>query len=446
MCASLVIANSVGGSDEKLHWRGSQADTGQRALSSTDQVPDLLADVIRVMQGVGYGAADVFAVRLGLNEAVANAVKHGHRHDPHKRARIWWAVTASAVKLVVEDEGPGFDPARVPDPSLPENQERPCGRGLFLMRAYMSWLRFNPKGNRLVMCRYRSEDVPAPQRRGFTLIELLVVIAIIGILIGLLVPAVQKVREAAARAQSLNNLKQMTLATHACQDAVGVLPPAVGWFPFYSSSYNGGAGPTANYLGLNMTPAAHGTLLYFLLPYLEQESVYRTTVGNSYTSLALIPDYLAPADVTRPATGLHNSNRGATSYAANMFAFDPGMRQLPSATISRSFPDGTSNTIFFMERYAECQGAQRIWGEDGAGYVSSWVVNAPVVMTTQLPDFTGNPSLCNPALGQALSSSGIGVGLGDGSVRFVGGGISQATWQNAMLPSDGNILGTDWQD
>jgi prepilin-type N-terminal cleavage/methylation domain-containing protein len=282
------------------------------------------------------------------------------------------------------------------------------------------------------------------RKNGFTLIELLVVIAIIAILIALLVPAVQKVREAAARTQSMNNLKQMCLGTHSCHDANRVLPPAVGWFRFYNSAYNGGAGATNNYTGLSGMPALHGTLLYFLLPYVEQDNVYKITVGNSYNSGAVIPGYMAPNDATMPSNGLHDGNRGAVSYAANLFAFDPYMGQVPYASIPRSFTDGTSNTIFFLERFAECQGAQRIWGEDGAGYTQSWVVNTPVVMTTQLPDFTDNPILCNPPLGQAFSTAGIGVGMGDGSVRMVSPAVSSFTWQNAMLPKDGNILGSDW--
>ena len=156
MCAPLVIAGKAHDSNDTLHWQRVEARCGQAAIALTEEIADLLTDVIGAMEEVGYGARDTFAVRVALNEAVINAVKHGHGNDPRKRARIWWVVSALAVKLVVEDDGAGFDPDRVPDPCLPENQERPGGRGVFLMRSYMSWLRFNDAGNRVVMCRYRS--------------------------------------------------------------------------------------------------------------------------------------------------------------------------------------------------------------------------------------------------------------------------------------------------
>ena len=125
--------------------------------------------------------------------------------------------------------------------------------------------------------------------RGFTLIELLVVIAIIAVLVGLLLSAVQKVREAAARAQSSNNLKQMSLALHGCNDSYQRLPPALGLFP--NSSWD-----TASNWG---APATSGTLQYFMLPFIEQDAVYKNTSQYSWTSVYTpVKTYQSPADPT----------------------------------------------------------------------------------------------------------------------------------------------------
>jgi serine/threonine-protein kinase RsbW len=112
--------------------------------------------VAEEMVAAGYPEGDVFAVRLALEEAVQNALKHGNRHDPSKRVRLSYRVTTEQVLAEVEDGGEGFDPGKVPDPRAPGNLELFGGRGLFLMRAYLTWVRHNTRGNRVTLCKCRS--------------------------------------------------------------------------------------------------------------------------------------------------------------------------------------------------------------------------------------------------------------------------------------------------
>ena len=278
--------------------------------------------------------------------------------------------------------------------------------------------------------------------RGFTLIELLVVIAIIAILIGLLLPAVQKVREAAARTQSQNNLKQMSLALHSCNDALGKLPPTLGFYP---------SGQPWNNTN-SWAPAKHGTLQYYILPFMEADNIYKATSNWSWNSgTAVVKSYIAPGDPTTPAGGLTWGNRGATSYAANGFVFGTGNTDSGSwanspqgadggqARIPATFQDGTSNTVVFSERFTICQSRQHIWGEDGSG--QAW---APAFYNQRLPQFGVNQNNCDPDGLQAFSVAGIIVGLGDGSVRMVSAGVSGSTWAAACTPAGGEILGNDW--
>jgi prepilin-type N-terminal cleavage/methylation domain-containing protein len=275
--------------------------------------------------------------------------------------------------------------------------------------------------------------------RGFTLIELLVVIAIIAVLIGLLLPAVQKVREAAARAQSMNNLKQQSLALHNCNDTHGRLPAAVGFFP--------GNGWTDSQWG---TPAAHGTLQYYLLPFMEGDNIYQNTQGWSFNSYGtVVKPYLSPGDRTLPADNLAWDGRGGISYASNWFVFGGNGNGGSQAAIPRTFVDGTSNTIVFGERYCICRRGlsgevQHIWGHDGADVGPGASYLSPSFWNTNLPQLKPTDAQCNPALLQTLFSSGALVGLGDGSVRSVSTGVSQTTWQAALLPADGIPLGNDW--
>lgn len=99
----------------------------------------------------GYSESELFAIRLAIEEAVANGINHGNRKDPAKQVTLACSVDADRVFVVVEDEGEGFDPSAVPDPTDDANIEIPSGRGLMLMGAYMSDIRYVPPGNRVEM-------------------------------------------------------------------------------------------------------------------------------------------------------------------------------------------------------------------------------------------------------------------------------------------------------
>jgi serine/threonine-protein kinase RsbW len=108
------------------------------------------------MAAAGYPEADRFGVRLALEDALVNAIRHGNRGDPARRVGVRFEVGPDRVLAEVEDEGEGFDPARVPDPRSPRGRGRSGGRGLFLMRHYTTWLRYNRPGNCITLCKERS--------------------------------------------------------------------------------------------------------------------------------------------------------------------------------------------------------------------------------------------------------------------------------------------------
>ncbi|HTU20226.1 MAG TPA: ATP-binding protein [Gemmataceae bacterium] len=133
-------------------WR---QETTLRTLSEIEAVVSAVADA---MHAADYARADVFAMRLALDEAICNAVKHGNRNDPTKKVSVRCHVTRDLVRTEIEDEGDGFDPHHVPDPCQQENLERPCGRGLLLMHRYAARVRFNDRGNHVTLIRYRSAE------------------------------------------------------------------------------------------------------------------------------------------------------------------------------------------------------------------------------------------------------------------------------------------------
>ncbi len=310
---------------------------------------------------------------------------------------------------------------------------------------------------------------PRRCRRGFTLIELLVVIAIIAILIGLLLPAVQKVREAAARMTCSNNLKQISLACHGYQDAMGKLPDM--------------------YKDL---PTPRGPLFYYLLSFIEQDNLYRISMNDAYyqiptggglTRMACtypIKTYFCPSDASWPEAGIWQpgwvSNEDPNglwmpgNYAGNFQVFgNPGAGNVAYSNLQTTLTipkigDGSSNTVLFAERLRSCnQDYSPLWGhgwwnisymaifaygsQDGStGYTASSAFTGMVGANAKFQQVTMSPwnPMCNPALTQQIHTGGLLVGLGDGSVRSVSSGVSTGTWWAALTPNGGEVLGSDW--
>jgi len=282
--------------------------------------------------------------------------------------------------------------------------------------------------------------------RGFTLIELLVVIAIIAILIGLLLPAVQKVREAAARMRCANNLKQIGVAVHGYASATDTVPP------LYTTT-----------AGTN-----YGSIHYFLLPHIEQDNVYRLANNNSVNQrMTIIKTYLCPSDssANRVQNDIFNGWGASTNYAANAAVFTSGAGNIDQkpGSLLQSMPDGTSNTVIFAERYKECSPSSGghteptwaahpwntpndKWAIAGFGWTSSGVSNGHYPDWNQGIPFQTAPSAsaCNWYVLQGAHSGSMQALLGDGSVRGVSTGVSTTNWSYACNPKDGNVLPGNW--
>ena len=270
---------------------------------------------------------------------------------------------------------------------------------------------------------------PHPRRLGFTLFQLLVVLAILIILFALLLPALLRVRVTAARAQCANNLKQLGLAMHNCNDAYGKLPPAAGPFPNAQSSPN--------------------TFFFYILPFIEQQNLYNTAnTGQDFSAWTNavysqpVKTYLCPQDDTGGKTNLYDGWLATSSYAANFLVFgDPERNSLEGAArIPATFQDGTSNTIVFAERFQRCAGQPNAWAYSGD---SNWT---PLFARFSSDKFQINPTdqACDPDLAQGPHPAGLQVSLADGSVRFLGPKLTETTWRAALTPSGGEVLGADW--
>jgi prepilin-type N-terminal cleavage/methylation domain-containing protein len=293
--------------------------------------------------------------------------------------------------------------------------------------------------------------------RGFTLIELLVVIAIIAILIALLVPAVQKVREAAARTTCMNNLKQIGLGLHNYHSAHRRFPPM--------SRYDGSR------TGANawQSQGERSNLWISILPYIEQDNVYRLsslqsprnpsiddggTAGNSIAS-KVIPVYLCPSDPGAGNPYTWGNGWVVSSYAANhdafhnptdggwMSAWDSGQRSF-QASVERNFPDGVSNTIGVAETYTYCGSTGNLWAHetvtpDWHAMFNDWNARGTASMFQVQP----TQAACNRFVPQQIHSGGIQVLLMDGSARVLTSAINPNIWAAALTPSGGEVINLD---
>lgn len=315
----------------------------------------------------------------------------------------------------------------------------------------------------------------AASGHGFTLVELLVVIAIIGVLVALLLPAIQAAREAARRSQCTNNMKQLGIALHNIHDTQGVLPPLTA------------PGETFGYTSLISGPYAKGigyTFFNWLLPYLEEGNIFRAANSNVNTYVNglrikahVIPTYLCPSESSSPGA-VPNSDNGRVivngspepwtvgNYAVNYQAFgdpsvplvSPGLavakaKRVEATMEFKHLSDGLSQTLAFGERYGTCgetgdaiSALANLWSDSNPALRPLMCINR----TNQTPDHpAGAPepcltfqvqpdwvSNCQSRRAQTPHTT-MTTGFADGSVHSIAADIDEVVWGRLCNSTDG---------
>lgn len=340
------------------------------------------------------------------------------------------------------------------------------------------------------------------RRTAFTLVELLVVMAVIALLIGMLLPAVQRVRESAARTENANNMKQIVLACHSYESAKRVLPP------YSSNLYHSTWSPLPG-------GGASGSAHFLILPFVEQSSLFESTYGPltygpSYTSTYNGSTSTSAPPVTWPVSG-HQASRAKEKLKIYFSKSDPSAKDVDyptsymfNANVLNEFSqygtyiysssrrlekidDGTSNTVMWYEGYSRCKSTtrtdysayygpgsyyqytnaiDRVWNYDpivnnststttyqpspyqydstysGTQYGAAWSYSK--YGSDKTFDVKPSPDDCDPNGAQATTSGGLLVGVCDGSVRVLNPSISVQTYQAIATPNANDALGSDW--
>jgi prepilin-type N-terminal cleavage/methylation domain-containing protein/prepilin-type processing-associated H-X9-DG protein len=326
------------------------------------------------------------------------------------------------------------------------------------------------------------------RRPGFTLVELLVVIAIIGILVSLLLPAIQATREASRRLSCLNNSKQIALATQNYSDT------------------HGGPMPWLTDTTPNTPTGAHiQSLFYALLPFIEEEnlhdqfdatdptSYYGDSAGKPGLGAHSVKLFICPSDASDSGNDIYTltntvtpappppyqspfvSHYASSNYAANGLVFRKNTAKFP-----KTFRDGTSHTILFAERYRLCSGVSNEWAYggnsnsnpsfgflplSGGATTNQFAPDQPLRLdasanvygkvgldadgpgTATVPAaFQTGPGQvdCDPRVAQSPHAGCMNVAMADGSVRCMSASVSQETFWAACTPAGGEVLEADW--